>query len=120
MMRVLIIEDEKPLANLWKMAFERVQFEVIWIADGRAAIEWLDQNPLPDVVISDQMLPNVTGDKILRHIKTIDPTNHVKTMLVSAAPESIPPDIEDYADMVLQKPMYFSDLVTFAQRIAKS
>ena len=64
MKSMLIVEDDRDLANLFKIVMEMVGFTVQMIHDGRQGLEALNDQSLPDVVILDMHLPNVSGEEI--------------------------------------------------------
>lgn len=67
--RVLVVEDEAPLAALVSSYLDLEGFEVATASDGEAAIarvrEWL-----PDVVILDLGLPGADGIEVCRSVRT--------------------------------------------------
>ena len=64
MKTMLIIEDDRDLANLFKIVMEMVGFTVQMIHDGRQGLEALAGQSLPDVVMLDMHLPGVSGEAI--------------------------------------------------------
>lgn len=64
MKTMLIIEDDRDLANLFKIVMEMAGFTVQMIHDGRQGLEALNDQSLPDVVMLDMHLPSVSGEEI--------------------------------------------------------
>jgi DNA-binding response OmpR family regulator len=64
MKKMLIIEDDRDLANLFKIVMEMSGFDVDMIHDGRQGLETLQDQILPDVVMLDMHLPGVSGEEI--------------------------------------------------------
>jgi DNA-binding response OmpR family regulator len=64
MKKMLIIEDDRDLANLFKIVMEMSGFAVELIHDGRQGLETLQDQILPDVVMLDMHLPGVSGEEI--------------------------------------------------------
>lgn len=62
--KVLIIEDDRDLASLFKIVLEMSGFEVSTVHDGAKAVEVLTTQPLPDAVMLDMHLPGVSGEEI--------------------------------------------------------
>ena len=56
MMKILIAEDEEPIANLIKMNLRRAGYDCIWAADGEKAADLMDSEHF-DLVLLDIMLP---------------------------------------------------------------
>jgi DNA-binding response OmpR family regulator len=64
MKTMLIIEDDRDLANLFKIVMEMIGFTVQMIHDGRQGLETLQDQIIPDVVMLDMHLPGVSGEEI--------------------------------------------------------
>lgn len=62
--KVLIIEDDRDLANLFKIVLEMSGFEVSAVHDGMQGVEMLTTQPLPDAVMLDMHLPGISGEEI--------------------------------------------------------
>ena len=66
--KVLIVEDEKPIADILKFSLEKEGYEVCCVEDGLQAIEQVDNDP-PDLILLDLMLPGKDGMEVCRHIR---------------------------------------------------
>lgn len=62
--KVLIIEDDRDLANLFKLVLEMSEFEVSVVHDGTKGVEVLTKQLLPDAIMLDMHLPGVSGEEI--------------------------------------------------------
>jgi DNA-binding response OmpR family regulator len=67
--RVLVVDDEEPLARLVATYLERDGFEVEIAVDGPAAIE-VARHFDPDVIVLDLGLPGVDGLEVCRAVRT--------------------------------------------------
>ena len=65
---VLVVEDESPLANMYKIAFELKNIEVDIASDGASAIAKVLRFK-PDLVLLDIMMPKVNGFEFLQAIR---------------------------------------------------
>ncbi len=70
---IMVVDDEERVRRVMKIQLERAGYNVITVGDGRQAMELLGQVDV-DVVITDIRMPRVTGDQILRYVKTHAPT----------------------------------------------
>ena len=70
MINILVVEDEKPIANLIKMSLTKAGYSCTCIYDGRAAADILEENPF-DLVLLDIMLPGASGYDVLEYIKPL-------------------------------------------------
>jgi len=61
---VLIIEDDRDLASLFKIVLEMGGFEVSTVHDGAKGVEVLMTQPLPNVIMLDMHLPGISGEEI--------------------------------------------------------
>ena len=61
---VLIIEDDRDLASLFKIVLEMGGFEVNTVHDGTKGVEVLMTQPLPNVIMLDMHLPGISGEEI--------------------------------------------------------
>lgn len=66
--KILIVEDEKPIADILKFNLEREGYQVQCIYDGNEAIEAAIQQP-PDLMILDLMLPGADGIEVCRQVR---------------------------------------------------
>lgn len=66
--KILIIEDERSLADSLSYAFKKEGFEVVMAADGDEGLSQF-QSKSPDLVILDLMLPGLSGEDICREIR---------------------------------------------------
>ena len=69
MKSILIVEDDRDLANLFKIVMEMSGFDVLTIHNGCEALERLQSQTLPDVVMLDMHLPGVSGEEIYAALK---------------------------------------------------
>ena len=70
MINILVVEDEKPIANLIKMSLTKAGYSCPCIYDGLAAADILEENPF-DLVLLDIMLPGASGYDVLEYIKPL-------------------------------------------------
>ena len=66
--QILIIEDEPSVAEVVGLYLKRAGYPTVTFGDGRAALDWLQQNS-PLLVVLDLMLPGATGFEITRWLR---------------------------------------------------
>lgn len=82
-MRILIVEDEAPIAEGLKFNFEQEGYEVSVAGDGPTALDLIrESQPPADLVVLDLMLPGMSGYEICKEIRSINP--QVPIMVLSA------------------------------------
>ena len=69
MQTILIVEDEKKLANILSDYLKRDGFKTEMIENGIEVVPWVKQNN-PDLILLDLMLPNLNGKDICKEIRT--------------------------------------------------
>lgn len=70
MKKILIIEDNKDLQEIYRHSFEKDGYEVITKNDGAEGFEAVTQE-LPDVILLDLMMPGTNGFEFLQKVKEI-------------------------------------------------
>jgi len=84
MPRVLIVDDEPWIARTLGMTLAKKGYEVASAASGRDALYALSE-AVPDVMLLDINLPDITGWEVLRRLSPAD-RNRVPVVVFSASP----------------------------------
>ncbi len=71
MTRILVVDDEKPIANLIRMNLIRQGYECTCAYDGKEAADELERN-VYDLVLLDIMLPKYNGYELLSFIRPMN------------------------------------------------
>ena len=88
MKRVLIIDDSPSVLRLLQFVFESEHYDVVTAADGAEGLQKIGEQ-LPDVVITDSIMPVMDGFAFLRKLKEQPLTSHIPViMLTSEDPDS--------------------------------
>jgi DNA-binding response OmpR family regulator len=111
----LIIEDDEKLATIFAQALRMASFETQIIRDGREADAKL-KSINPDLILLDLHLPGLSGDKILFKIRQ-DPRLAKTHIIIATADPAMTIDLHDLCDLVLIKPISFTQLRDLALRI---
>jgi DNA-binding response OmpR family regulator len=112
-----IIEDNPDISELFKRALIAAGFHVEIIQDGGEAMLRL-KTASPTLVILDMHLPKLNGGVILMYIRTHEHLKNTK-VIVATADSQMGESYDYMADIVLQKPVTFSQLRDYALRIVK-
>ena len=110
--RILVIDDDPSLQELVTQLLNHTGFEIIsalTAADGAAALR---KQPLPDCVLLDLMLPDVSGLELLRQIRGKAAFDALPIIILStlADPETIRKGLELGADRYITKPYLANNL----------
>lgn len=112
----LIIEDEEMLATIFEQALAMADYETEVVRDGREAMARLENEPVPHVITLDLHLPFVSGEDILDHIRSNERLGRSK-VIIATADARMGDFLDRKADLVLIKPIRFSQLRDLASRL---
>jgi PAS domain S-box-containing protein len=72
--RILIVDDERAVRQVARLALERRGCVVTALPDGRSAMEWLDAHPgAADLLLLDLAMPVCGGEVVLAHVRDRHP-----------------------------------------------
>jgi DNA-binding response OmpR family regulator len=71
MARIVIVEDEAAIAEMYKMELTQAGFEVGLAANGKLGLE-LCERMKPDLVLLDLMMPQMSGQEMLKQLRKTD------------------------------------------------
>jgi DNA-binding response OmpR family regulator len=109
-MRILVVEDEKKLAELISRALRAERFAVDTAHDGHAGWEMMQAYDY-DLLVLDLMLPGIDGAELLRRFRR---RNHQVPVLVLTARDATEEKVRHFeagADDYLTKPFAFAELL---------
>ena len=113
-----IIEDNETVAEVFQVALERAEFEIELIQDGRTALARLAV-ATPVLILLDLHLPHVSGEEILRYIRTDQRLAETQVILATADLLKAK-SLEGEADFVFVKPFGFIQLHELAKQLRLS
>ena len=109
MTHILVVEDEKSIADFVRRGLVLTGYEVDVAYDGEAALS-LARERMPDLVILDLMLPGIDGVEICRRLRAASDV----PVIVLTARDSVADKVQGLdagADDYLTKPFAFDELV---------
>ena len=109
-MRLLIVEDDRKLAEFVARGLRAESFAVDLAADGREGQSYVDSYRY-DLLILDLMLPHVSGSELLRRVRRSHPSLPVLVLTARDATRDKVEHFEAGADDYLTKPFDFAELV---------
>jgi len=116
--RVLVVEDERLLADAIATGLRRHAIAVDVVYDGTAALERATVNDY-DVVVLDRDLPLVSGDKVCATLTEIDGETRILMLTAATAVADRVTGLGLGADDYLIKPFAFAELVARIQALAR-
>ncbi|XJS10305.1 response regulator transcription factor [Aerococcaceae bacterium WGS1372] len=81
MTKLLIIEDDLELANLFRSVLEHANYEVFTASNGKIALEFLDKQYI-DLIITDIMMPEMSGLEFTESLRDVG--EEVPILVISA------------------------------------
>lgn len=108
---VLLIEDEEPMLRFISNELQPY-FEVKSFGSVERAYDWLETE-MPDLIISDVMLPGMTGMEFCKKLKSEELTSHLPVILLTArdSEEDIVEGLGAGADDYITKPFRLNELI---------
>jgi len=84
--RILVVEDEKDLAQVLEYNLRQAGFEPAWAPDGRTGLR-MAKEARPALVLLDLMLPDASGTEVCRRLKTDPTTQTIPIIMLTARAE---------------------------------
>ena len=81
---VLVCDDQAHMTRLIELTLVRHGWKVITCADGVAALEVLDQEPPPQLIITDFQMPRLNGLGLIRYLRERPELRDVPIVLLTA------------------------------------
>jgi two-component system, OmpR family, phosphate regulon response regulator PhoB len=109
---LLLVEDDRALADLLIWHFDREGYDIVRTADGEEAL-LLAEERTPDLVILDWMIEGVSGIEVCRRLRRRPSTAHVPIIMLTARGEESDRirGLETGADDYVTKPFSPRELV---------
>ena len=117
MPKILLVEDERSIAEGLKISLEAEGFQVGWAKDGNEAlIAW--ERARPDLIVLDLMLPGISGTEVCR---TIRARSDVPIIMLTARDTEVDRvvGLEIGADDYLTKPFSTRELIARIRAILR-
>ena len=110
--RILVVEDERSIADLVAEALKRQGYRVETAGDGDQALE-AAESTLPDLIILDLMLPKLDGWEVCRRLREEDTTRRIPIIMLTARRDEkdVVAGLELGADDYLRKPFSLAELL---------
>ena len=84
--RLLVVEDDIDIANMLKIYFSGMEFDVDVAMRGSEALEKTKQ-VLPQLIVLDIMLPDIDGYEVCRNLRTNMRTSHIPVIFLTQKDE---------------------------------
>ena len=81
--KILIVDDKQQIAKIL-FVYLRADYDCFYHDNALSAIGWINQGNLPDLIISDILMPEMTGDVFLDYLKHNDLTKDIPVIMLSS------------------------------------
>ncbi len=108
-MRILIVEDDRPLGEGIQMGLRQAGWQAEWVPDGETARDALSSEPFGALVL-DLGLPRISGLDLLRELRARGETLPVLILTARDTPEDAVAGLDAGADDYMVKPFNLSEL----------
>jgi len=89
---ILLVEDDSFISGMYQTKLTNLGYQVELIDDGETAATRLKQDPLPDLVLLDIVLPKKDGFEILEDLRREERTQKLPVILLTNLGQK--PDVE--------------------------
>jgi DNA-binding response OmpR family regulator len=115
---VLVVDDDPVILKLLEVNFEMEGFTVLVARDGEEGIE-VARTDQPDLIVSDIMMPKVSGLELVIALKGDPATSEIPIILLSAKAQNadVRSGLDAGADDYVTKPFEPLDLVDRVNRL---
>ena len=114
MCRILVVDDEPDLRFSLRRIFERAGHEVADAGHGAQALECVRVS-LPELVVTDMMMPVMNGHELIRRLRADPATAHIPILALTGNGE-----LAGSADALLAKPYQPDQILAAANTLLAS
>lgn len=107
---LLIVEDNIELADFIRQTLQE-KYKILTAANGVEGLHTALKE-LPDIIISDVMMPEMDGFELCKRVKKNEKTSHIPFILLTAkvSHDSVMEGLESRADDYISKPFHIDEL----------
>lgn len=116
---ILVVDDDPALQKLVISLLNRAGMQTLSAIDAHQAAEHLKADILPDLILLDLMLPEISGIDFLKGIRKKPKYQKLPVIILSALadPEQIREGLESGADRYLTKPYLANNLIKTVREV---
>ena len=91
MPKIAIIEDDRAISQMYRIKFEAEGFDVETAENGKLGLD-LIKSMRPDIVLLDLMMPEMTGDEVLKQMRASSWGKDIKVIVLTNMGEQEVPE----------------------------
>jgi two-component system, OmpR family, response regulator CpxR len=108
--RILVVDDDAAIREVVAEVLRDAGYDVVGAANGEQALRLLRQEPEPQLVLLDLMMPVMSGWEVLEHLQSSGELERIAVVVVSAMSA---PGVSEH----LAKPLDLDTLLTTVRRL---
>lgn len=119
---ILVVDDDPALQKLVVSLINRAGMETVSAVNAHEAAAALKAEPLPDLILLDLMLPEISGIDFLKQIRAKTEYDRMPVIILSALadPEQIREGLDVGADRYLTKPYLANNLIKTVREVLQT
>lgn len=117
---VVVVEDHVDLNAFISESLMEEGFRCLQAHDGKESLDIIERN-IPDLIITDLMMPEMSGEELVKHVRSSDRFGHIPVIVLTAK-NQVDNRVELYhygADNYLPKPFKIEELVAIVENTLK-
>lgn len=117
---IIIAEDHAELNSFIAQSLQAENYRCLQTYNGKDALKMIDEY-LPDLIITDLMMPEMTGEELVEQVKESDKTGHIPVIVLTAK-NQVDNRVELYhlgADNYIPKPFKIEELFAVVENTIK-
>jgi CheY-like chemotaxis protein len=115
---VLLAEDDPALRRYLEVVLQRAGYRVVSAADGLEAMK-LALSVSVDLVVTDAMMPNLSGHELCRFLRNSPKLSHIPIVLLSGLEKKDASSESGLADAFLAKPVSAEHLINCVAKLLR-
>lgn len=117
-MQVLVVEDERRMAELLRQGLEEEGHTVFLAGNGRDGLAMAQSHPF-DVIVLDVMLPGINGFTVAKKLRSVRNRTPILMLTARDANQDVIEGLNDGADDYLVKPFSFDVLLARLRAVSR-
>lgn len=118
---ILVVDDDAPTRVILRMVLENAGHEVVEAAHGAAALDIIGPDLLPDIVMTDLTMPNLSGKELIERLRSAPRTASIPIVVVSGNYDSARTlQASGLVEAVIDKPFDAADLTECIRAVAST
>ena len=81
-MKVLIVDDDENISAVFETALQKAGLETVFALNGKSGLDKA-RTEQPNLILLDQVLPDISGNEVLRTLKADSHTQNIPVLILS-------------------------------------